>query len=47
MRVMMFLTRMTQFLSTQFLSFYLNLPFCLYLEVYYIYINIYIIIYNI
>lgn len=47
MRVMMFLTRMTQFLSTQFLSFSLTLHFCLYLEVYYIYIYIYIIIYNI
>ena len=42
MRVMMFLTRMTQFLSTQFLSFSLTLHFCLYLEVYYIYIYLYI-----
>ena len=40
MRVMMFLTRMTQFLSTQFLSFSLTLHFYLNLEAYYIYIII-------
>ena len=40
MKVMMFFTRMTQFLSSsvpQFLSFSLTLHFFLYLEVYYIY----------
>ena len=47
MKVMKFFIGASQFLSTQFLSFSLTLHFCLYLEVYYIYINIYIIIYNI